>query len=160
MKFLLILILIFYLCGCTPTNEKTEIEDTANSPVEEVVSFITYEDAFSYVKDCEDAIIKSNAYNGVNKHGESAAEKIVYSDEYASLYCALWSALEEIGKPDDDRYSKSKLRWQLDFTNEEWKKQLIEAFNEGGEDAFFSKYADIYSEEVFPVVHKKWKDEQ
>ena len=141
------------------TNEEP-IQSTNSAKEEKPIEYITYENAFSYVKQCEENIIKSNAYNGVNKYGENAAEKIVYSDEYAGLYCAIWSALEEIGTPEDSRYGKSKLRWQIDFTNEEWKKQLIQAYNEGGKDAFYSKYADIYNKEVFPVVNSRWKAEQ
>lgn len=160
MKIFIILMLILSLCGCSTVTPDNMSNETENQVGEETVEYITYEDAFSYVKQCEENIIKSNAYNGTNKYGESAAEKIVYSDEYAGLYCAWWDALEEIGTPDDSRYGKSKMRWQVDFTNEDYKQRLIDAYNEGGEDAFYSKYADIYSEEILPILNARWKAEQ
>ena len=68
-------------------SKDTSVEETTRTPL------ITYEAAFQYVKKCEDNIIGSNK-NNYNKYGESSAEKLIYSDEYAMLYCSYWKALE------------------------------------------------------------------
>ena len=159
--FLIISVMfVVFLASCEYTETETPpiaTEETAEATTEEA---ITYESAFDYVKQAEENIINSNKYNGTNKYGESAIEKIIYSDEYSALYCSIWSALEEIGTEGDTRFEKSKLRWQIDFTNEEWKNRLINAYKENGKEAFFSEYANIYTEEVLPAVEKVWKAEQ
>ncbi len=80
------------------------------------------------------------------------------SDEYAGLYCAYWSALTEIGDPEETRYEKSLMRWQIDYTNNEWKAQLIQEYKSNGEQAFFDKVSDIYSNQAFPIIEKKWEE--
>jgi len=118
---------------------------------------ITYENAFNYVKKCEDNIIKNND-GDYNKLKESAAEKIIYSDEYAQLYCSYWSVLEEYEGENDSRFGKSKMRWQVDYSNEEWVNLLKIAFEENGEKALQEEYARIYKEEVFPAVKYRWEN--
>ena len=118
---------------------------------------VTYEEAFNFVKKCEDNIIESNKYD-FNKYNESAAEKIIYSDEYATLYCSYWKALEILCGESDSRFEKSKMRWQVDFSSEEWTSLLVDALKTGEISAFQDEYARIYTEEVFPNVEYRWKN--
>ncbi len=117
---------------------------------------ITYENAFNYIKKCEDNIIESNK-NSYNKIKESAAETIIFSQEYAELYCSFWSVLEKLEGEKDSRFGKSKLRWQIDYTKNEYETLLKKAF-ENGEKSFYDEYARIYKEEVFPIVNYNWEN--
>ena len=146
--------LIIFTTGCSEDINSTN--DNVSSP-EPTIDYITYDEAFDYISDTEEAIKNANRYSGTNKYGKSATEAIIYSDEYAALYCAYWSALEQIGVPNETRYKKSKLRWDMDFTNKEWRNILIQTYKTKGEDAFFSKYADLYREKVFNVINKNWQ---
>lgn len=66
--------------------------------------------------------------------------------------------MEEVGTPGDSRFEKMKLRWQVDYTNEDYRKRLIDAYNTGGEEAMLDMYGDIYQQEVFPAVNDRWKN--
>lgn len=153
----------------TPTNEETPettetpTQETTLSTIQETTEVdpqpvqVDYMVAFNFVKQCEDNIIKNNQYD-FNKYNESAAEKIIYSDEYATLYCSYWNALEIIDNGKDSRFGKSKMRWQIDFSSEEWTNLLIDALNTGGLSSFQNEYARLYTEEVFPKVEYRWEN--
>ena len=153
---LLILCTLFGMIGCSfssanmPSTD-TSVEESTRTPL------ITYEAAFQYVKKCEDNIIGSNK-NNYNKYGESAAEKLIYSDEYAMLYCSYWKALEILEGENDSRFENSKMRWQYDYSNEEWTSGLIEALESKGIEGFQDEYYRLYSEEVFPKVEYRWQN--
>ncbi len=146
--FLLIFMLL--LSGCS-----SAFDTSSQNDKKETTPLITYENAFNYVKSCEENIIKNNK-GSYNKLKESAAEKIIYSDEYAQLYCSFWSALEEIEGENDSRFGKSKLRWEIDYSKEEWKNNLKNALESGGENSLHDEYYRIYNEEVFPAVKYRW----
>ena len=153
---LLILCTLFGMIGCSfssanmPSTDAS-VEETTRTPL------ITYAAAFQYVKKCEDNIIGSNR-NNYNKYGESAAEKLIYSDEYAMLYCSYWKALEILEGENDSRFEKSKMRWQYDYSNKEWTSGLIEALEGKGIEGFQDEYYRLYSEEVFPKVEYRWQN--
>ena len=181
MKKLLIsilLLLCIVLAGCggyvsnipepskKPNTETTGIpttEGTTRSTTQETTEVVSqpvqvdYMVAFNFVKQCEDNIIKNNQYD-FNKYNESAAEKIIYSDEYATLYCSYWNALEIIDNVNDSRFGKSKMRWQIDYSSEEWTNLLIDALKSGGLSSFQNEYARLYTEEVFPKVEYRWEN--
>lgn len=148
--------LSIFLCSCSTGNstEGTTSDEPITETIEETVS---YETAFNFVKQCEEAIINANEGVGPNKLGESAAEFAIFSDEYAGLFCAYWAALEEIDGHKDSRFEKTKLRWQVDYTNDEWKNLLISAFNENGTDGIKDEYGRIYNEIVWPILEEKWE---
>lgn len=100
-----------------PTENTEEIVTQETTEVEPQPLEITYEAAFNFVKKCEDNIIESNKYD-FNKYNESAAEKIIYSAEYATLYCSYWKALEILDDGNDSRFEKAKMRWQIDYSSE------------------------------------------
>jgi hypothetical protein len=148
--------MFFSMLGCslpvidTP-NTDNSTEETTQKPL------ITYEVAFQYIKKSEDNIIGSNQYN-YNKYGENAAEKLIYSDEYAMLYCSYWKTLELLEGEHDSRFEKSKMRWQYDYSNEEWTSCLVEALKNNGIEAFQDEYYRLYNEEVFPKVEYRWQN--
>ena len=149
------------LMGCTSSLSNLPSTENYNSPQEakEVNSHpvqVTYEVAFNFVKQCEDNIIDSNK-NDFNKYNESAAEKIIYSNEYAALYCSYWHALEVLYGESDSRFEKSKMRWQIDFSTDEWTTLLIDALKTGELNGFQDEYARLYTEEVFPEVKYRWE---
>lgn len=140
-----------------PTENTEEIVTQEATEVEPQPLEITYEEAFNFVKKCEDNIIESNKYD-FNKYNESAAEKIIYSAEYATLYCSYWKALEILDDGNDSRFEKSKMRWQIDYSSEEWTDLLINALETGGTSGFQDEYARLYTEEVFPKVEYRWEN--
>lgn len=146
-----------------PEITETPTEGTTQSTTQETTEVVSqpvqvdYMVAFNFVKQCEDNIIKNNQYD-FNKYNESAAEKIIYSDEYATLYCSYWNALEIIDNGNDSRFGKSKMRWQIDYSSEEWTNLLIDALKSGGLSSFQNEYARLYTEEVFPKVEYRWEN--
>ncbi len=146
-----LLIFIVLLSGCSPAFTSSQSDKKETQPL------ITYENAFNYVKSCEENIIKNNK-SSFNKLKESAAEVIIYSDEYVQLYCSFWSACEELEGENDSRFGKSKMRWQMDYTKTEWKDSLKQALEAGGEDSLHDEYYRIYNEEVFPSVKYRWEN--
>lgn len=146
----------------TDTQSQIDKENESSQHIaSSIIDYISYEKAFDYIKNAEENIKKNNKYNtDTNKYKESALEFILTSDEYAGLYCAYWNALIEIGDPKEERYEKSMMRWQVDFTNKDWKEQLVNAYKNDGEQAFFDEVSKIYNEQVFPVIEKKWKESQ
>ena len=166
--------IVFVLSGCgfvfdnlpspknTLSSQDTTAEDTTESttPTETESNSqpvqVTYEVAFNFVKKCEDNIIKNNQYD-FNKYNESAAETIIYSDEYAALYCSYWRALEILDNGNDSRFGKSKMRWQIDYSSDEWTNLLIDALKAKGLSGFQDEYARLYTEEVFPKVEYRWE---
>ena len=146
---------LFSMIGCSFSSTNTPSKDT--SAEETTCPLITYEAAFQYVKKCEDNIIGSNK-NNYNKYGESAAEKLIYSNEYAMLYCSYWKALEILEGKSDSRFEKSKMRWQYDYSNEEWTNGFIDALESQGVERFQDEYYRLYSEEVFPKVEYRWQN--
>ncbi|MGN1320255.1 MAG: hypothetical protein ACI4U6_03970 [Acutalibacteraceae bacterium] len=156
--FFVLLLVIFGI----DTQSKIDKENVSGQNVLSTeINYISYEKAFDYIKNAEENIKRNNKYNtDTNEYNESAFEFILTSDEYAGLYCAYWSALTEIGDPKENRYEKSMLRWQVDFTNSDWKDQLVKAYNSNGEQAFFDEVSKIYNEQAFPIIEKKWKESQ
>ena len=141
----------------TPTEETTQSTPKETTAVVPQAVQVDYMVAFNFVKQCEENIIKNNQYD-FNKYNESAAEKIIYSDEYATLYCSYWNALEIIDNRNDSRFGKSKMRWQIDYSSEEWTSLLIDTLKSGGLSSFQNEYARLYTEEVFPKVEYRWEN--
>ena len=154
-------ILLFVILGIDTQSQIDKESKTNQNSSSISINYITYEKAFDYIKNAEENIKKNNKYNtDTNRYKETALEFILTSDEYSGLYCAYWSALTEIGDPEENRYEKSLLRWQIDYTNKEWKDQLVKAYNSKGEQAFFDEVSKIYNEQAFPMIEKKWKQSQ
>ncbi|MBE6781096.1 MAG: hypothetical protein E7540_00005 [Ruminococcaceae bacterium] len=152
---LLLIVLCFSGCSAITITPPPESEPQSSSEPDEVV-LITYESAFDYVKSCEDNIIEALLYT-LNASNESAAEIIINSNEYKSLYCSYWKALEILQGKNDPRFEKSKMRWKEDLNNEEWSKLLADALEKDGVSAFQNEYFRLYSDEVFPKAEARWQ---
>lgn len=140
-----------------PTEAPLESTTPPSTEADSLPVQVSYDIAFNFVKKCEDNIIENNKYD-FNKYNESAAEKIIYSDEYAMLYCSYWKALEILFGESDSRFEKSIMRWQIDYSSDEWTNLLIDALKTGEIGNFQDEYARLYTEEVFPAVEYRWKN--
>ena len=155
-NILIVLLLIVCISGCSSTENIFEQMNTSNGVTDESNKpLITYEVAFDFISEAEEVIVNNNKYT-FNELNESTAEKIIYSDEYAALFCSYWKALEELEGENDSRFGKSKMRWQVDFSNEKWTNLLKEKLETEGIETFQDEYYRIYNEKVFPKIEKRW----
>ena len=151
-------LLLFCIAGCSAEETvPNEVDISTQETEAEKEPLITYDEAFDYVSGAEKVIVDSNKYS-VNDMKDNAAEKIIYSDEYAALYCSYWRVLEEVEGENDSRFEKSKMRWQMDFSDDTWTSLLKEKLETEGVEAFKDEYFRIYDEEVFPAVQYRWEN--